>query len=46
LPLYAQRRNFRRLSLKNVFTRDLAVVVRKNRILPEPLRSFVEGVLF
>jgi DNA-binding transcriptional LysR family regulator len=46
LPLYAQRRNFRRLSLKNAFTRDLAVVVRKNRILPEPLRSFVEGVLF
>jgi hypothetical protein len=26
--------------------RELAVVVRKNRIHPEPLASFIEGVLF
>lgn len=46
LPLYAQRRSVRRYTLKNPFTRDLAVVIRKNRNTPEPLRSFVDGVLF
>jgi DNA-binding transcriptional LysR family regulator len=46
LPLYAQRRSVHRINIKNTFQRELAVVVRKNRVIPEPLRSFVDGVLF
>jgi DNA-binding transcriptional LysR family regulator len=46
LPLYAQRRAVQRIGIKNTFQRELAVVVRKNRVMPEPLRSFVDGVLF
>ena len=32
--------------LRPQFMRELAVVVRKNRIHPEPLASFIEGILF
>ena len=46
LPLYAGRREVRQIPLKPVFQRDLVVVVRKNRELPEPLRQFVANILF
>ncbi|HUR47241.1 MAG TPA: LysR family transcriptional regulator [Candidatus Saccharimonadales bacterium] len=46
LPLYLKRRSVRRISIKNVFQRELGVIVRKNRTLAEPLRSFVESILF
>lgn len=46
LALYGSRRVVRRLAVQPRFSRDLAVVVRRNRVTPEPLRSFVEGVLF
>jgi DNA-binding transcriptional LysR family regulator len=46
LPLYAQRRAVQRITINNNFERELAVVVRRNRVMPEPLRSFVGGVLF
>ncbi len=46
LPLYEQRRAVRRLAIQPRFSRDLAVVVRRNRNPPEPLRAFVASVLF
>jgi DNA-binding transcriptional LysR family regulator len=46
LALYGERRAVRRILIQPRFSRDLAVVVRRNRQLPEPLRSFVENVLF
>ncbi len=46
LPLYEQRRAVQRIGVKPRFSRDLAVVVRRNRITPEPLRSFIENILF
>lgn len=46
LALYGQRRIVRRIAIHPRFSRELAVVVRRNRVTPEPLRSFVESVLF
>lgn len=46
LALYGSRRIVRRIAIQPRFSRDLAVVVRRNRVTPEPLRSFVESVLF
>lgn len=46
LALYGQRRIVRRIAIHPRFSRELAVVVRRNRVTPEPLRSFVENVLF
>ncbi len=46
LPLYEQRRAVRRLTLQPRFSRELAVVVRRNRRPPETLQAFVEHVLF
>lgn len=46
LALYGDRRRVGRLRLQPQFMRELAVVVRKNRIHPEPLASFIEGILF
>jgi DNA-binding transcriptional LysR family regulator len=46
LALYGQRRIVRRIAIHPRFSRELAVVVRCNRVTPEPLRSFVENVLF
>lgn len=46
LPIYERRREVRRLQVRPVFQRELAVVVRKSRALPEPLQAFVENVLF
>ena len=46
LALYGERRRIRRINLRPRFTRELAVVVRKNRQQPEPLASFIDCVLF
>jgi len=46
LALYGQKRTFQRLHLPERFTRELVVVVRKHRKLPEHLAKFVENVLF
>lgn len=46
LALYGSRRIVRRIAIQPRFSRELAVVVRRNRVTPEPLRSFVESVLF
>lgn len=46
LPLYEQRRTVRRLAIQPRFSRDLVVVVRRNRQTPEPLQAFVKNVLF
>ncbi len=46
LPLYEQRRTVRRLALQPRFSRDLTVVIRRNRQPPEPLRAFIASVLF
>jgi len=46
LPLYMNRRVVQRLSVTPRFSRDLAVVVRKNRKQPEHLAGFIENVLF
>lgn len=46
LALYGQRRAVQRITTRPRFSRDLAVVVRSNRVTPEPLRSFIENVLF
>lgn len=46
LALYGDRRKVSRVSTKPRFTRELAVVVRKNRQQPEPLATFIESILF
>jgi len=46
LPLYEQRRAVRRLGMQPRFSRDLAVVIRRNRRPAEPLQAFVDSVLF
>jgi len=46
LPIYEQRRAVRRIPMTKRFSRDLVVVVRKNRQPPKHLTGFVENVLF
>lgn len=46
LALYARKRNFRRIAWPTRFTRELVVVVRRNREIPEHVRLFIENVLF
>lgn len=46
LALYGGRRRLRRITLRPRFTRELAVVVRKNRQPPEPLATFLGSILF
>lgn len=46
LPLYERRRAVRRLAMQPRFSRDLAVVIRRNRRPAEPLQAFVASVLF
>ena len=46
LPIYEQRRAVKRISMAKRFSRELVVVVRKNRQQPEHLTGFVENVLF
>ncbi len=46
LPLYEQRRAVRRVPTTPRFSRELAVVIRRNRRPAEPLRAFIDNVLF
>jgi DNA-binding transcriptional LysR family regulator len=46
LALYGRKRTLHRLPWKERFVRELVVVVRKHRTMPEHLRQFVEHVLF
>ncbi len=46
LALYARKRNIRRIAWPARFTRELVVVVRRNRDVPEHVRQFIENVLF
>lgn len=46
LALYGQKRTFERIPLLERFTRELAVVLRKHRKLPQHVEKFVENVLF
>jgi DNA-binding transcriptional LysR family regulator len=46
LPIYEQRRVVKRIQMAKRFSRELVVVVRKNRQPPKHLIGFVENVLF
>jgi DNA-binding transcriptional LysR family regulator len=46
LALYGRKRTLHRLPWKERFVRELVVVVRKHRTIPEHLAQFVENVLF
>jgi DNA-binding transcriptional LysR family regulator len=46
LALYGQKRMFARVRLSERFTRELVVVIRKHRKMPQHLGQFVENVLF
>lgn len=46
LPIYFNRRAVQKISLKEKFSRELVVVVRKNRKQAEYLTNFVENILF
>lgn len=46
LALYNQRQKLARISLPTRFTRELVVVVRKHRKLPDHLEQFISNVLF
>ena len=46
LALYGDRRRVGRIRMQPQFVRELAVVVRKNRVHPEPLATFIGSILF
>ena len=46
LALYGGKRRLRRLRWPDRFVRELVVVVRGNRKLPQHLEQFIENVLF
>lgn len=46
LALYPRKRNLRRVSWPGRFSRELVVVIRRNRDIPEHVRQFIENVLF
>jgi len=46
LALYARKRNIRRIAWPARFTRELVVVVRRNREIPEHVSQFIANVLF
>jgi DNA-binding transcriptional LysR family regulator len=46
LALYPRKRSIRRVEWPTRFSRELVVVVRRNRELPQHLRHFIENVLF
>lgn len=46
LALYPGKQNLHRLALPNRFSRELAVVLRKQRVVPPHLDSFVRNILF
>ncbi len=46
LALYARKRNIRRIAWPARFTRELVVVVRRNRDIPAHVDEFIQNVLF
>src|SRR6185312_9106835 len=46
LALYGQKKNLQRLHLPERFVRELVVVVRKHRKIPQHLEQFIANVLF
>lgn len=46
LALYSGKKNLRRLRWPDRFTRELVVVVRRNRKMPDHLQQFMQNVLF
>ncbi len=46
LPLYVRSRRFRRVTLRPRFSRELVVLTRREQPPREPVRQFVESVLF
>jgi DNA-binding transcriptional LysR family regulator len=46
LALYGRKRGLRRIPMKDRFHRQLSVLVRRQRTLPESVQAFVEGILF
>lgn len=46
LALYSRKRNIRRITWPARFTRELVVVVRRNREIPEHVSQFIANVLF
>lgn len=46
LALYSRKRNLRRIAWPSRFTRELVVVVRRNRKVPEHVSQFIQNVLF
>lgn len=46
LALYGRRRAVRRLSWPNRFSRELVVMMRRNRKIPDHLVQFIDNVLF
>lgn len=46
LPLYVKSRSVQRIKLMPKFSRELVVVIRKNRKPPEHITQFVESILF
>ncbi len=46
LALYGQKRTLQRLNLPERFVRELVVVIRKHRKMPQHLDQFIENVLF
>jgi DNA-binding transcriptional LysR family regulator len=46
LALYGRKRNIRRIAVASRFTRELVVVIRKHRKMPQHFEQFVENILF
>ena len=46
LALYGQKKSIRRIALQERFTRELVVVSRKRRKMPEHLSQFISNILF
>ena len=46
LALYHQKKGLQRVMQPERFVRDLVVVVRKNRKMPQHLQQFIESILF
>lgn len=46
LALYGKRRQVTRLPFKTTFARQLVVIARRQRVMPEHLQAFIENILF
>ncbi len=46
LALYRRRESIEMLDFSSRFSRDLVVLVRKHRKLPEHVEAFIENILF